>query len=57
LKHIPLIAFTASTLKDHSKQIHRLFDGYLQKPVFKKDVDFILKKYLKFNYVEKTEAD
>jgi signal transduction histidine kinase/ActR/RegA family two-component response regulator len=57
LKHIPLIAFTASTLKDHSKQIHSLFDGYLQKPVFKKDVDFILKKHLKFSYVDKkTEA-
>ncbi|MGM0619577.1 MAG: ATP-binding response regulator [Bacteroidota bacterium] len=57
LKHIPLIAFTASTLKDHSKQIHSLFDGYLQKPVFKKDVDIILKKHLKFSYVDKkTEA-
>lgn len=57
LKHIPVIAFTASTLKDHSKQIHEMFDGFLQKPVFKKEVDAILKKFLKFSYVDIEKAE
>jgi CheY-like chemotaxis protein len=51
LKNIPVIAFTGSTLKDHNSRINNLFDGFLQKPVFKKDLDAVLKRFLKFSYV------
>lgn len=55
LKNIPVIAFTGSTLKDHNSRINNLFDGFLQKPVFKKDLEAVLKRFLKFSYV--TEPD
>lgn len=51
LKDIPVIAFTGSTMKDHNSRIHRLFDGYLQKPVFKKDLNAVLKRFLKYSYL------
>jgi signal transduction histidine kinase/DNA-binding response OmpR family regulator len=50
LKNIPVIAFTGSTLKDHNSRINNLFDGYLQKPVFKKDLQAVLKRFLKYSY-------
>ncbi len=34
--HIPVVAFTASTMKSELAEIHVLFDGYLRKPVQKK---------------------
>ena len=52
LKDIPVIAFTGSTLKDHNSRINNLFDGFLQKPVFKKDLEAVLKRFLKFSYVK-----
>jgi CheY-like chemotaxis protein len=52
LKNIPVIAFTGSTLKDHNSRINNLFDGFLQKPVFKKDLEAVLKRFLKFSYAE-----
>ncbi|SHF83757.1 Response regulator receiver domain-containing protein [Mariniphaga anaerophila] len=52
LNHIPVIAFTASTIKDHNTRINELFDGFLQKPVFKKDLNALLKRFLKFSYIE-----
>ncbi|WP_372948179.1 ATP-binding protein [Mariniphaga sp.] len=55
LKDIPVIAFTGSTLKDHNSRINNLFDGFLQKPVFKKDLDAVLKRFLKFSYVAEPE--
>jgi CheY-like chemotaxis protein len=51
LKGIPVIAFTGSTLKDHNSRISNLFDGLLQKPVFKKDLEAVLKHFLKYSYV------
>lgn len=48
LKNIPVIAFTASTLKSQNERIARLFDGMLSKPVFKKEVEAILFKFLKY---------
>jgi len=33
LTHIPLIAITASAMKDNESQIHNMFDGYMAKPV------------------------
>ncbi|MCD6354257.1 MAG: response regulator [Prolixibacteraceae bacterium] len=49
-KNIPVVAFTASTLKEKNDQIDKTFDAYLQKPVFKKDVNSILKKFLNYHY-------
>lgn len=51
LKNIPVIAFTGSTMKDHNSRINNLFDGFLQKPVFKKDLEAVLKRFLKYSYV------
>lgn len=55
-QHIPVIAFTASVLKQELPRIHALFDGCLQKPVFRKDVFAVLKKYLKITYLDQNEA-
>ncbi|QGY45683.1 PAS domain S-box protein [Maribellus comscasis] len=49
LLKIPVIAFTASTIKQKNDRIDQLFDGYLQKPVFKKEVDSILFKHLSYS--------
>ncbi len=46
LKHIPVIAFSASTIKSRSDFIAHLFDDFLQKPIFKKEVMDMLIKYL-----------
>jgi CheY-like chemotaxis protein len=55
-QHIPVIAFTASVLKQELPRIHALFDGCLQKPVFRKDVFAVLKKYLKITYLDQDEV-
>lgn len=49
-KHTPVIAFTASTMSDESDRINDVFDDFLEKPVFKKDIMAVLKKYLPFKY-------
>ncbi len=46
LKHIPVIALTASVMKEEEKQIVRLFDGYLRKPLSKKQLISELKRFL-----------
>ncbi|WP_346859884.1 PAS domain S-box protein [uncultured Draconibacterium sp.] len=46
LKDIPIIAFSASTIKSRKDMIELLFDDFLQKPVFKNDVEEILRKYM-----------
>jgi PAS domain S-box-containing protein len=59
LKDIPVIAFSASTIKSRSDLITLLFDDLLQKPVFKKEVEAMLVKYLPNHLVytdEKTVA-
>lgn len=45
-KAIPVVAFSASTIKRKNDLIDQLFDGFLQKPVFKKDLEPILMKFL-----------
>lgn len=61
LKKIPVIAFSASTLKSRKDLIELLFDDFLQKPVFKNNLEELLLKFLpdKFEYVtaEKKESD
>ncbi|WP_421919802.1 ATP-binding protein [Marinifilum sp.] len=50
--HIPVVAFTASIINDELERIHKLFDEYLQKPVFRKDVFAVLKKFMKIKYLK-----
>ncbi len=47
-KNTPVIAFTASTMSDEMDRIDNVFDEFLQKPVFKKDIMAVLKKYLPY---------
>ncbi len=49
LKKIPVIAFTASTVRYKNDKIEQIFDGYLQKPIFKHEVEAVLFKYLSFS--------
>lgn len=58
-KKIPVIAFTASTMSDEKERIENIFDSFLQKPVFKKDVMNVLKRFLPYKYKmpEKKEYD
>lgn len=53
--HIPVVAFTASIMNDELDRIYKLFDEYLQKPVFRKDVFAVLKKFLKIRYIDHEE--
>ena len=54
--HIPVVAFTASIMNDELERIYKLFDEYLPKPVFKKDVFAVLKKFLKIKYINTEDA-
>ncbi len=57
--HIPIIAFTASAMTTSIPAIKALFDGYLRKPVNKKQVYFFLKKHLDYSVkvkISDTEA-
>ncbi len=53
LAKIPVIAFTASVSRHPNDKIDQLFNGYLQKPVFKRDIENVLYKFLKFSYITK----
>jgi CheY-like chemotaxis protein len=53
LKHIPVVAFTASVMKEDAGKIKRLFDGYLSKPLNKQKLLNELKKFLQFSIVAK----
>lgn len=46
LKEIPVIAFSASTVKNKTELLKHEFDGYLQKPVFRNELDEILITFL-----------
>lgn len=56
LKNTPVIAFTASTMSDEMDRIDNVFDAFLQKPVFKKDVITVLKKFLPYKYKATEES-
>ncbi|MCP4368212.1 MAG: response regulator, partial [Deltaproteobacteria bacterium] len=53
LKDIPIIAITASAMKEEEAKIRKLCDSYLQKPVSKPDLIFELMKYLPYTLEEK----
>ena len=56
-KDIPVVAFTASIMNDELDRIHALFDEYLQKPVFRKDVFGVLKRFLPYRYLDEVETE
>jgi two-component system sensor histidine kinase/response regulator len=56
LKHIPIIALTASSMKRDVKRLQILCDGYLRKPVTKSRLISELKKFLPFTKREETEG-
>ncbi len=55
LKNIPVIIFTASSMQEEEKNLKELFDGYLRKPVNKKEVYHQLMKYLNYEIIKNTE--
>ncbi len=48
LKRIPVIAFTASIMKEEESKIRELFDGYLSKPLNRKKLINELKKFIPY---------
>ncbi|MBK9291774.1 MAG: response regulator [Bacteroidetes bacterium] len=46
--HIPVIAFTASSMKHDEDKIRELFDGYVRKPVTRNEIVRVLKKFLPY---------
>ena len=52
LKAIPLIAYTASIIRTKGDKIDTLFDGYLQKPVNRKEVHDILFTFLDYEVTD-----
>jgi PAS domain S-box-containing protein len=57
LKGIPIIAFTASAMKETEKRITELFDGYLRKPINKKDLYLELKRFMRFQLRKSEKTD
>ncbi|MDH5655620.1 MAG: ATP-binding protein [Spirochaetia bacterium] len=55
LKHIPIIIASASGMKQKIKEMDNLIQGYIRKPISKKDLDGIFKKYLKHQLLVKAE--
>ncbi|MCG8572502.1 MAG: response regulator [Spirochaetes bacterium] len=55
-QHLPIIAVTASTFREDKEKIVTLCDGYLRKPVSKKQIIEELKKYLKHKTEQKEPA-
>ncbi len=54
LKDIPVVAFSASTMKSRRDLVAMVFDDFLQKPVFKKNLENILLKFIPEKFVLKT---
>ena len=52
LKDIPVVAFTASVMKESEAKIISFFDGYLRKPVSKSSLFFELKRFLKYRTIK-----
>jgi PAS domain S-box-containing protein len=53
---LPIIAFTASAMKETEKRITELFNGYLRKPITKKELFQELRKYLRYQLRKSTSA-
>ena len=46
IKHTPVIAYTATGMKDTEKSISEFFDGYIRKPILKNELIKVLQKFL-----------
>ena len=57
LKHIPIVVASASGMEQKSNEIKHLIQGYLRKPIVKKDLAAIFKIYLKHKIHEKKETE
>ncbi len=57
LSHIPVVAFTASSMKHDDAKIRQLFDGYVRKPVTRKEILQVLKKFLPHKHSEQAVVD
>ncbi len=55
LKHIPIIAFTASAMKEDQEKMKKVFDGILLKPVKKEEMFRLLMKHLDHDQLKKDE--
>lgn len=55
-KDIPIIAFTASSMKHDEELIHELFDDYLRKPVGRNELMSCLSRFLKHRVTGKTKV-
>ena len=56
LKDIPVVAFTASAMQHTISKIKKRFDGFLRKPVSKKQVLGMMKKFLAHSYEKDLET-
>lgn len=57
LKHIPVIAYTASAMKSDEKYLNELFDDHLQKPIDRKKLIRVLKRFLPYRLKKDTEQE
>jgi PAS domain S-box-containing protein len=57
LRNIPIIAFTASIMKEEESKIRELFDGYLSKPLNRKKLINELKKFIPYRIEESTSEN
>jgi len=55
-KDVPIVAFTASSMKHDEKLIDELFDDYLRKPVGRNELMSCLSRFLKHRVTEKTKV-
>ncbi len=54
LQHIPVIAITASAMKEYEEELRTLCDGFLGKPINKIDLVIELTKYLAYQHLSET---
>ncbi|WP_372370306.1 transporter substrate-binding domain-containing protein [Candidatus Uabimicrobium sp. HlEnr_7] len=57
LRHIPIIAATASSLKQDEKIIAQLCDGYLRKPLSKRDLVSEIMKHISYSVEKNFDLD
>lgn len=50
--HIPIVALTASTMKNETEQIYEVFDGYLSKPVQRTELLHEMLRFLPYTSAE-----
>jgi PAS domain S-box-containing protein len=57
MKHIPVVALTASAMKSDEEEITKLVDGYIRKPVSQIEIIHELIKFLKFDRTPSEKMD